>query len=115
MYKSTVVDLNMGSETQAEFKVDKFPSLVIKNLQFDWEIEYFKNKRYREKYALPLFIENNGDYFEIGKMELTTSNLVAFNFVGEGQYIVELHKSKDSVKIIDYNDGDTLIKLMELE
>lgn len=119
MYKSTVVDLNMGS-TKEEFKINKYPCIVIKGLSYDWEIDYFTNRKNREEYSLPLYIENQGDFFEVGIMEFNSSNLIDLYNVSvdkhlDSAYELWIYKSEEDKTKIDYTDGDVIAKFIELE
>lgn len=119
MYKSTVVDLNMGNNIE-EFKIKEYPCIVIKGLSYDWEIDYFANRKNREEYSWPLYMENKGDYFKVGLMEFNSSNLIDLYNVGvdehlKSNYELWIYKSETDKSKIDYTDGNVIAKFIELE
>lgn len=120
MYQSRVIDIEENDNSLCEYKLDKFPCLVLKGLEYPWEIEYLKDKENREDISLPLYIERDNEYFEIGTMELTSDKLLeVYNIStgGDGSQFYELYlyKSEIDCKKIDFTDGDLIAKFIELE
>lgn len=120
MYQSKIIEIEEQDNSLGEYKIDKFPCLMLKGLEYPWEIEYLRDKKNREDISLPLYIERNDEYFEIGTMEMTSEKLLEVFTISkrsDGEHFYELFicKSETDIKKIDFTDGNLIANFIELE
>ncbi len=111
-YESTVVSL--GADTFSDAPDLQYPCIVLEGVEYVWELNFLKNRVFREHLALPVYVNHTGHYFYLTQMELTEKTLALFNSISEGSYKVSIHKDKTTISEIDYTDGETLEKFIRL-
>ena len=116
MYKSKVVDLNnvgSGESGTKQTPLD-YPCIVLEGVEYVWEMEYFKNKKYNPEISLPFYVRYENKYVKLGRIDFSHTTFVNFAVISEGTYRVELHKGEGSVHPIDCTDVETLKKFIRL-
>ena len=111
-YESRVVSLDSSSD---EDKIDlPYPCIIMEGVDYVWEINFLKERLYREELSLPVYLKHTGRYFYLTQMELTSQNFAMLNSISKGSYTVTVCKSEHDKSIIDYTDGEILEKFIRL-
>ena len=111
-YDSRVVSIE---EEENELDLDlPYPCIIMEGIDYVWEINFLKERFYREELSLPVYLKHTGKYFYLTQMELTSQNFAMLNSISNGSYTVTICKSKDNRSVIDYTDGEVLEKFIRL-
>lgn len=110
-YKSTVVELGTPKPNVPSAV---YPSLLIKGIEYTWEVNYLKNLQSQGGTSLPVYIEFNNALFNINSLELTSSVLSVLYSVSNGSYEIFLMKDENTKVKIDYSKGEVLEKVIRL-
>lgn len=111
-YESKVVSLR---EEQEDNSLDlPYPCVLIEGVDYVWEINFLKNRLFREDLSLPVYLKHTGRYFYLTQMELTSQNFALLNSISEGSYKITICKDANTKTEIDYTDGEVLEKFIRL-
>ena len=92
-----------------------YPCLVIHGLEYQAEIDYFKNLVSHEGSKFPLYYVGNNGYEFIGDVDLTHRFLISLKQISKGDYKLELLFSEDTEpSVIDYMDINQVIKCLNV-
>lgn len=110
-YKSTVIELGAPKPNVPSAV---YPSLLIKGIEYTWEVNYLKNLEYQGGTSLPVYIEFNKALFKINNLEMTSSVLSVLYSISSGSYEIYLMKDENTKVKIEYSNGEVLEKIIRL-
>lgn len=111
-YESKVV--TMGDTNNDNSSDLPYPCIIIEGVDYVWEINFLKNRLYREDISLPVYLQHTGKYFYLTQMELTSQNFALLNSISQGSYTITICKDKNTRTEIDYTNGEVLEKFIRL-
>ena len=91
---------------------ENFPFILIEGVTSTQEVTFFQNRCYNPESSLPLYVNVDGSFCEIGKIDLSLDSILSIG--GIYDYKLFLYLNKNDAKEIDLRNPNSLIKFIKL-